>query len=205
MSEIVPEFFAQSKFELFTRQLNGWGFKRLQRSGNDHNAYYHENFQRGLQGLTARESAASMREHKRKDVVAAKAEAVKREVEEARDDGTDDEDEIPNHVATAVDPPAESASEVDFDIADPTTGPITEPSNVTTLESSTLMTENDVLCGQGGGTNSQMGNRQFRALVHDFQPTCLMAKRREKPKMARSDRGRRFLRRDDETRRQRPR
>ena len=248
MSEIVPEFFAQSKFELFTRQLNGWGFKRLQRSGNDHNAYYHENFQRGLQGLTARESAASMREHKRKDVVAAKAEAVKREVEEARDDGTDDEDEIPNHVATGaatactsmtgviarggmaivtssfyeeelktlgsgddkdipaakraamaspVDPPAESASEVDFDIADPPTGPITEPSNVTTLESSTLMTENNVLCEQGGGTNSQMGNRQFRALVHDFQPTCLMAKRREKPKMARSDRGRRFLRRDD--------
>jgi hypothetical protein len=24
MSEIVPEFFAQSKFELFTRQLNRW-------------------------------------------------------------------------------------------------------------------------------------------------------------------------------------
>jgi hypothetical protein len=53
MSEIVPEFFAQSKFESFTRQLNGWGFKRLQQPGNDHNAYYHENFQRGLQGLTA--------------------------------------------------------------------------------------------------------------------------------------------------------
>ncbi len=52
--------------------------------------------------MTARESAASMREHKRKDVVAAKAKAVKREVEEARDDGTDDEDEIPNHVATGA-------------------------------------------------------------------------------------------------------
>ena len=48
-----------------------------------------------------------------------------------------------------------------------------------------------------------MGNRRFRALVRDFQPTYLMAKRREKPLMARSvvlivrHRGGRFLRRDD--------
>ncbi|KAL3802419.1 hypothetical protein ACHAW5_001140 [Stephanodiscus triporus] len=264
MSEIVPKFFAQSKFESFTRQLNGWGFKRIQRSGNDRNTYYHKNFQRGLQGLTARESAASMRERKRKDAVTAEVEAVKREVEEARDDGTNDEEEIPNHMSTGataactsmtgvivrggmaivtsffseeelktlgsrddedipatkraamasavvlragagespVEPP-KSASEVDFDVADPPTGPITEPSDVPTLERSTLMTENDVLCGQGGRTNSLMGNRRFRALVRDFQPTYLMAKRREKPKMARSvvlivrHRGGRFLRRDD--------
>ncbi|KAL3789599.1 hypothetical protein ACHAW5_006529 [Stephanodiscus triporus] len=99
--------------------------------------------------------------------------------------------------------PPKSASEVDFDIADPPTLPITEPSDVPTLESTTLMTENDVLCGRGRGTNSQMGNRRFRALVRDFQPTYLMAKRREKPKMARfvvlivRHRGGRFLRRDD--------
>ncbi|KAL3809318.1 hypothetical protein ACHAXA_008717 [Cyclostephanos tholiformis] len=101
-----------------------------------------------------------------------------------------------------VEPP-KSASEVDFDIADPPMGPITEPSDVPALENATLMAENDVLCGRGGGTNSQMGNRRFRALVRDFQPTYLMAKRREKPKMARSvvlivrHRGGRFLRRDD--------
>lgn len=101
-----------------------------------------------------------------------------------------------------VEPP-KSASEVDFDIADPPMGPVCPPSVHPVLESATLMTENDVLCGRGGGTNSQMGNRRFRALVRDFQPTYLMAKRREKPKMARSvvlivrNRSGRFLRRDD--------
>lgn len=53
MSEVVPEHFAQSKFESFTRQLNGWGFKRLHQSGNDFNAYYHDSFLRGLPHLTA--------------------------------------------------------------------------------------------------------------------------------------------------------
>ncbi|KAL3767303.1 hypothetical protein ACHAW5_001708 [Stephanodiscus triporus] len=200
-------------------------------------------------------AAVSMRERKRKDAVAAEAKAVKREVEEARDDGTDDEDDIPNHVTTGTDAastsmtgviamggmaivtnpgirrttrtslrakramasavalravaggspvkPPKSASEVDFDIADPPTLPITEPSDVPTLESTTLMTEERRPVRTGGGTNSQMGNRRFRALVRDFQPTYLMAKRREKPKMARSvvliirHRGGRFLRRDD--------
>jgi len=41
----------QSKYESFTRQLNGWGFKRLHQSGNDFNAYYHECFLRGLPHL----------------------------------------------------------------------------------------------------------------------------------------------------------
>ncbi len=99
--------------------------------------------------------------------------------------------------------PPKSASEVTFDIADPPLTPICPPSHASVLESATLMTENDVLCGRGGGTNSQMGNRRYRALVRDFQPTYLMAKRREKPRMARSvvlivrHRGGRFLRRDD--------
>lgn len=101
-----------------------------------------------------------------------------------------------------VEPP-KSASEVDFDIADPPMLPIVPPSTVPALSSATQMTENDVLCGRGGGTNSQTGNRRYRALVRDFQPTYLMAKRREKPLMARSvvlivrHRGGRFLRRDD--------
>ncbi|KAL7550563.1 hypothetical protein ACHAWF_013778 [Thalassiosira exigua] len=81
--------------------------------------------------------------------------------------------------------------------------PVVPPGTAPSLESATMMTENDVLCGRGGGTNSQMGNRRYRALVRDFQPTYLMAKRREKPLMARSvvlivrHRGGRFLRRDD--------
>lgn len=101
-----------------------------------------------------------------------------------------------------VEPP-KSAAEVDFDIADPPLGPVMPPSDIAAIDSAALMSENDVLCGRGGGTNSQMGNRRFRALVRDFQPTYLMAKRREKPKMARSvvlivrNRGGRFLRRDD--------
>jgi hypothetical protein len=48
----VPNFFSQSKYESFTRQLNGWGFKKLHQSGNDFNAYYHEQFLRGLPRLT---------------------------------------------------------------------------------------------------------------------------------------------------------
>jgi hypothetical protein len=42
----------QSKFESFTRQLNGWGFKRLYQAGNDFNAFYHECFLKGLPHLT---------------------------------------------------------------------------------------------------------------------------------------------------------
>ena len=48
MSEVVSKYFVQSKYESFTRQLNGWGFKRLHQSGNDFNAYYHECFLRRL-------------------------------------------------------------------------------------------------------------------------------------------------------------
>ena len=53
MREVVPKYFVQSKYESFTRQLNGWGFKRLHQSGNDFNAYYHECFLSGLLHLTA--------------------------------------------------------------------------------------------------------------------------------------------------------
>lgn len=99
--------------------------------------------------------------------------------------------------------PPKAAAEVDFDIADPPLTPVHPPSRTAVLDSASLMTENDVLCGRGGGTNSQMGNRRYRALVRDFQPTYLMARRREKPLMARSvvlivrNRGGRFLRRDE--------
>lgn len=99
--------------------------------------------------------------------------------------------------------PPKAAAEVNFDIVQPPLAPIVPPGMVPLLKSTSMMGKNDVLCGRGGGTNSQMGNRRFRALVRDFQPTYLMAKRREKPLMARSvvlivrHRGGRFLRRDD--------
>lgn len=48
----MPKYFVQSKYESFTRQLNGWGFKRLHQSGNDFNAFYHECFLRGMPHLT---------------------------------------------------------------------------------------------------------------------------------------------------------
>ncbi|KAL3768707.1 hypothetical protein ACHAWU_006808 [Discostella pseudostelligera] len=52
IQDIVPKYFVQSKYESFTRQLNGWGFKRLHQSGNDFNAYYHECFLRNMPHLT---------------------------------------------------------------------------------------------------------------------------------------------------------
>jgi len=65
--------------------------------------------------------------------------------------------------------------------------------------------DNDVLCGRGGGTNSQVGNRRFRSVVTQHQPVYLTAKRREKPLIARAivecirNKGGRFLKRNEET------
>jgi len=50
--QVISKYFDQSKYESFTRQLNGWGYKRLHQSGNDFNAYYHPCFLRGLPNLT---------------------------------------------------------------------------------------------------------------------------------------------------------
>ena len=51
ISDVVPRYFVQSKYQSFARQLNGWGFKRLHQAGNDFNAYYHECFLRGMPQL----------------------------------------------------------------------------------------------------------------------------------------------------------
>jgi len=48
---VVPRYFVQTKYQSFTRQLNGWGFKRLHQSGNDFNAFYHECFLRCMPKL----------------------------------------------------------------------------------------------------------------------------------------------------------
>jgi len=52
LNEVVPSYFSQTKYESFTRQLTGWGFKKLHQSGPDFGAYYHECFLRGLPHLT---------------------------------------------------------------------------------------------------------------------------------------------------------
>ncbi|KAL3789638.1 hypothetical protein HJC23_003187 [Cyclotella cryptica] len=49
---VIPKYFLQTKYESFTRQLSGWGFKRLYRTGPDYHCYYHECFLRGLPHLT---------------------------------------------------------------------------------------------------------------------------------------------------------
>lgn len=52
MEEAIPKFFGQSKYPSFTRQLSGWGFKRLLKGGPDCGCYYHECFLRGHPRLT---------------------------------------------------------------------------------------------------------------------------------------------------------
>merc|ERR1712066_1125891 len=65
------------------------------------------------------------------------------------------------------------------------------------------LNSHDVLLGRGGGTNTQIGNRRFRSLVQEFQPTYLLCRRKEKPLIARTivliirGRGGRFLKKDD--------
>jgi len=54
MSEAVPLYFTQSKFQSFTRQLSCWGFKRLHKLGPDFGCYYNESFLRGIPLLTGR-------------------------------------------------------------------------------------------------------------------------------------------------------
>ncbi|KAL7525859.1 hypothetical protein ACHAXR_001191, partial [Thalassiosira sp. AJA248-18] len=48
VSTAAPVHFGQTKFESFTRQLSGWGFKRLHRRGADFGCYYHQAFLRGI-------------------------------------------------------------------------------------------------------------------------------------------------------------
>lgn len=52
IDEVVPHYYVCKKFESFTRQLNGWGFKRLHQSGPDFGCYYHECFLRGIPEIT---------------------------------------------------------------------------------------------------------------------------------------------------------
>ena len=79
-----------------------------------------------------------------------------------------------------------AALEVDFDISDPPLEPSTQASKQPVCESPADVNPFDVLCGRGGGTNSQVGNRCFRKLVENFQPIYLLTQRREKPLLTRT-------------------
>mmetsp|Transcript_33936 Transcript_33936/g.81204 ORF Transcript_33936/g.81204 Transcript_33936/m.81204 type:complete len:415 (+) Transcript_33936:307-1551(+) len=53
VSRVIPNYFVCGKYESFTRQLNGWGFKRLYQKGPDNGCFYHECFLRAMPELTA--------------------------------------------------------------------------------------------------------------------------------------------------------
>jgi hypothetical protein len=105
-------------------------------------------------------------------------------------------------IAAGMTQPA-SAREVDFDIHNPPLEPVTQPSTEPACSITSNVNNNDVLCGRGGGTNTQIGNRRFRSLVQEFQPTYLLCRRKEKPLIARTivliirHRGGRFLKKDE--------
>merc|ERR1719469_128376 len=96
-----------------------------------------------------------------------------------------------------------SAKEVDFDVTDPPSEPFTLPSTKPVISQSSEINSNDVLCGRGGGTYTQIGNRRFRSLVQEFQPIYLLCRRKEKPLIARTivliirHRSGRFLKKDE--------
>lgn len=104
--------------------------------------------------------------------------------------------------AGMTEPP--SAKEVDFDINNPPTQPVIPPSSRPVCTQNSEINLHDVLCGRGGGTNTQSGNRRFRTLVQEFQPTYLLCRRKEKPLIARTivliirNRGGRFLKKHED-------
>mmetsp|Transcript_22069 Transcript_22069/g.54594 ORF Transcript_22069/g.54594 Transcript_22069/m.54594 type:complete len:635 (+) Transcript_22069:215-2119(+) len=53
-----------------------------------------------------------------------------------------------------------------------------------TSDKEIIVQPNDVLCGRGGETNHHPGNIRYRSLVKAYQKLYLLAKRRDKPKIA---------------------
>jgi len=52
------------------------------------------------------------------------------------------------------------------------------------IDNDIVVQPNDVLCGRGGETNHHPGNIRYRSLVKAYQKLYLLAKRRDKPKIA---------------------
>ena len=96
-------------------------------------------------------------------------------------------------------------SEVDFNIHEPPMTPIVKESSMPVCNSKAELNEHDVLLERGSRATKQIGNQRFRDLVRDFQPTYLLAKKKEKSLLARSivliirKRGGRFVKKNDET------
>lgn len=66
--KIIPKYFRHCKYNSFTRQVNGWGFRRITQ-GPDHNAYFHELFLRGLPHLCKRMRRLTASNSSRNDLV----------------------------------------------------------------------------------------------------------------------------------------
>eukprot|EP00535_Pseudo-nitzschia_heimii_P003800 CAMPEP_0197173328 /NCGR_PEP_ID=MMETSP1423-20130617/306_1 /TAXON_ID=476441 /ORGANISM="Pseudo-nitzschia heimii, Strain UNC1101" /LENGTH=688 /DNA_ID=CAMNT_0042622133 /DNA_START=162 /DNA_END=2228 /DNA_ORIENTATION=+ len=58
------------------------------------------------------------------------------------------------------------------------------PPVVRITDNDIVVQPNDVLCGRGGETNHHPGNIRYRSLVKAYQKLYLLAKRRDKPKIA---------------------
>lgn len=46
VQDVMPRFFKQTKFASFQRQLNLYGFRRIEKKGPDHKSYFHKDFLR---------------------------------------------------------------------------------------------------------------------------------------------------------------
>lgn len=53
IDKVMPRYFSRLKYSSWVRQLNLYGFKRIQMDGSDKGALYHENFIRGMPELSA--------------------------------------------------------------------------------------------------------------------------------------------------------
>lgn len=52
MTDVLPKYCVSKKYESFSRQLNGWGFKKLHQTGPDNGCWYHECFLRNHPEIT---------------------------------------------------------------------------------------------------------------------------------------------------------
>lgn len=62
VEQVMPEYFSQSQYASFIRQVNGWGFRRMKK-GKNKGSYYNKLFLRGEQALarTMKREAVSKR------------------------------------------------------------------------------------------------------------------------------------------------
>mmetsp|Transcript_53779 Transcript_53779/g.62860 ORF Transcript_53779/g.62860 Transcript_53779/m.62860 type:complete len:576 (+) Transcript_53779:102-1829(+) len=105
--------------------------------------------------------------------------------------GSDDGSEVPRQTSNVAKPscPIVSPGSVFSEVSDEETK-VSPPTSRSTSISAPVadgiaVNDNDVLCGRGGETNHHPGNVRYRALVKEMQHQYLLAKRRDKPQIAR--------------------